>query len=58
VRHFATELHDWQRFDLVWRFMAMIGFVFDALAIWYVAHLCQPLFRHRGRPPGGATVGG
>jgi TPR repeat protein len=44
VRHFATELHDWQMVNLIWRFMVFFGFVFDALAIWYVAYLCLPLF--------------
>jgi len=28
-------------------FMAMIGFIFDALAIWYVVYLCRPWLRRR-----------
>lgn len=43
VRHFATALHDLQMVNLVWRFMAMFGFAFDALAICYVVYLCQGL---------------
>lgn len=43
MRHFATALHDWQMVNLIWRFMAMVGFACDALAIWYVVYLCQGL---------------
>jgi len=46
VRHVATQLRDWQTMNLIWRFMAMVGFTFDALAIWYVCYVCQ-LWRGR-----------
>jgi len=36
VRHLATQLRDWQTVNLIWRFMAMVGFIFDALAVWYL----------------------
>jgi TPR repeat protein len=41
VRRLATELHDWQMMNLIWRFMAMIGFILDVLAAWYVVYLCR-----------------
>jgi TPR repeat protein len=41
VRKFATELHDWQMMNLIWRFMAMIGFTLDMLAAWYVVYVCR-----------------
>jgi TPR repeat protein len=47
VRHIAEALRNWQTVNLVFRFMALFGFVFDALAVWYVAYLAQPLFRRR-----------
>jgi TPR repeat protein len=46
VRHLATQLRDWQTLNLIWRFMAMVGFIFDALGIWYVVYLRQ-LWRPR-----------
>jgi hypothetical protein len=50
VRHVAESLRNWQMVNLIFRFMAMVGFVFDALAIWYVAYLCGPLIcRYRLR---------
>jgi TPR repeat protein len=50
VRHLATSLRNWQMFNLIWRFMAMIGLVFDVLAVWYVVYLCQLWSRlRRGR---------
>jgi len=39
VRQVANTLHDWQMFNLIWRFMAMLGFLSDALAIWYVTYV-------------------
>jgi TPR repeat protein len=47
VRKFATELHDWQMMNLIWRFMAMIGFILDILAVWYVVYLCRRWFGRR-----------
>jgi hypothetical protein len=35
-------LRNWQTMNLVWRFMAMIGFVLDALAVAYVVYLFKP----------------
>lgn len=58
VRQFATALHDWQMVNLIWHFMAMIGFAFDALAIWYVAYLCRGLLGRRpAREPADRTSG-
>jgi TPR repeat protein len=47
VRHLATTLRNWQMFNLIWRFMAMIGLVFDVLAVWYAVYLCQLWSRMR-----------
>jgi TPR repeat protein len=49
VRQFATTLHDWQMFNLIWRFMAGIGLLADVLAIWYVGYLVQLLLRRHPR---------
>jgi TPR repeat protein len=49
VRELATTLHDWQTVNLIWRFMAMVGFLFDALAVAYLIYLGRGL---RRRPTG------
>jgi TPR repeat protein len=58
VRKFATSLHDWQMMNLIWRFMAMVGFVFDALAILYLAFLWRGLLRRRPGREAAAGMGG
>jgi TPR repeat protein len=41
IRHLAENLRNWQTVNLVFRFMAMIGFVLDALAIGYIVYLVR-----------------
>jgi hypothetical protein len=41
-------LTNWQMINLIFRFMAMVGLVLDALSLWYVWYLFQRFFR-RGK---------
>lgn len=45
TRKIVNEIGDWAVVNLIFRFMAGVGLVLDALAIWYVVYLCQLLFR-------------
>ena len=45
TRKIVNEIGDWAVVNLIFRFMAGVGFVLDALAVWYVVHLWQLLFR-------------
>jgi len=49
VRHFATVLHERQMVNLIWRFMAIVGLVFDALSLWCMAYVLRPRLGRRGR---------
>ncbi|MFZ3334178.1 MAG: hypothetical protein WA197_26340, partial [Candidatus Acidiferrales bacterium] len=51
TRKIVNEIGDWAVVNLIFRFMAGIGLVLDALAAWYVVYLCRLLFkRSRVRP--------
>jgi Sel1 repeat len=45
TRKIVNEIGDWAMVNLIFRFMAGVGLVLDALAVWYVVYLCQMLFR-------------
>jgi tetratricopeptide (TPR) repeat protein len=45
TRMIVNEFGDWAMVNLVFRFMAGVGLVVDALAVWYVVYLCRLLFR-------------
>lgn len=45
TRKIVNEIGDWAVVNLIFRFMAGIGLVLDALAAWYVVYLCRLLFR-------------
>jgi hypothetical protein len=45
TRQIVNEIGDWAVVNLIFRFMAGVGFVLDALAVWYVVYLWQLLFR-------------
>jgi hypothetical protein len=45
TRAIVNGIGDWAAVNLIFRFMAGIGFVLDALAVWYVVYLCRLLFR-------------
>ena len=45
TRKIVNEIGDWAVVNLIFRFMAGVGFVLDALAVWYVVYLWQLLFR-------------
>jgi hypothetical protein len=36
---------DWSMVNLVFRFMAGIGLILDALAVWRAVYVIRPLFR-------------
>lgn len=45
TRKIVNEIGDWAVVNLIFRFMAGIGLVLDALAAWYVVYLCRLLFQ-------------
>jgi hypothetical protein len=45
TRMIVNGIGDWAVVNLIFRFMAGIGFVLDALAVWYVVYLCRLLIR-------------
>ncbi len=45
TRAIVNEIGDWSVVNLIFRFMAGVGLVLDALAVWYLAYLCRLLFR-------------
>jgi hypothetical protein len=45
TRAIVNSIGDWAVVNLIFRFMAGIGFALDALAVWYVVYLCRLLFR-------------
>jgi hypothetical protein len=52
TRTIVNGIGDWAVVNLIYRFMAGIGFALDALAVWYVVYLCRLLFRRpRARIP-------
>jgi hypothetical protein len=51
TRKIVNEIGDWAVLNLVFRFMAGVGLILDALAVWYVVYLVRLLFRRsRVRP--------
>jgi hypothetical protein len=48
TREIVNAFGNWAMANLIWRFMAMVGLVLDALAVWYVIYLGRLWF---GRPP-------
>ena len=51
TRKIVNEIGDWAVVNLIFRFMAGIGLVLDALAAWYLVYLCRLIFRRpRVRP--------
>lgn len=51
TRKLVNELGDWSVVNLIFRFMAGVGFILDALAAWYVVYLCRLLFKRRRVQP-------
>ncbi|MFZ1971980.1 MAG: tetratricopeptide repeat protein [Candidatus Acidiferrales bacterium] len=49
MRNLLNKIGDWAVLNLIFRFMAGIGLVLDALAVWYVVYLVRIIFR-RSRP--------
>jgi hypothetical protein len=47
TRKIVNEIGDWAMVNLIFRFMAGVGLVLDALAVWYVVYVWQRL---SGRP--------
>jgi hypothetical protein len=47
TRTIVNGIGDWAAVNLIYRFMAGIGFALDALAVWYVVYLCRLLFKRR-----------
>jgi hypothetical protein len=45
TRAIVNGIGDWAVVNLIYRFMAGIGFVLDALAVWYIVYLCRLPFR-------------
>lgn len=45
TRMIVNAIGNWAVVNLIFRFMAGIGLVLDALAAWYVVYLCRLLFR-------------
>jgi hypothetical protein len=45
TRKIVNQIGDWAMMNLIFRFMAGVGLVLDALAVWYVVYLWQLLFR-------------
>jgi hypothetical protein len=57
TRKIVNEIGDWAVVNLIFRFMAGVGLILDALAAWYVVYLCRLLFRRsRARPQQGLGV--
>jgi hypothetical protein len=50
TRMIVNQIGDWAMINLIWRFMAGVGLILDALAVWYVVFLCQLLRRRFRRP--------
>jgi hypothetical protein len=44
TRKIVNEIGDWAMMNLIFRFMAGVGLVLDALAVWYVVCVWQLLF--------------
>jgi Sel1 repeat len=55
TRAIVNGIGDWAVVNLVFRFMAGIGFVLDALVVWYLVYLCRLLFRRPRAPIPGAV---
>jgi hypothetical protein len=52
TRMIVNGIGDWAVVNLVFRFMAGVGLVLDALAAWYLVYLCRLVFkRPRARIP-------
>lgn len=51
TRKIVNEIGDWAMINLIFRFMAGVGLVLDALAAWYVVYLCLLLFKRPGVRP-------
>ena len=47
TRKIVNALGDWAMVNLIFRFMAVVGLVLDALAAWYLVYVLGPLFRRR-----------
>jgi hypothetical protein len=45
TRKIVNEIGDWAVVNLIFRFMAGVGLILDALAAWYVVYLCRLLVR-------------
>jgi hypothetical protein len=45
TRKIVNEIGDWATVNLIFRFMAGVGFVLDALAVWYLVYLCRLIFK-------------
>ena len=45
TRHFLNELGDFQMVNLIFRFMAMVGFFIDALAVLYLVYVWRQFVR-------------
>jgi hypothetical protein len=45
TRKIVNQIGDWAMMNLIFRFMAGVGLVLDALAVWYVVYLWRLLFR-------------
>jgi hypothetical protein len=45
TRAIVSDIGDWAVVNLIFRFMAGVGLVLDALAVWYVVYLCRLVFR-------------
>jgi tetratricopeptide (TPR) repeat protein len=53
TRAIVNQIGDFAVVNLIFRFMAGVGLVLDALAVWYVVYLCRLLIRRpRARVPG------
>jgi hypothetical protein len=44
TRKIVNAFGDWSMVNLIFRFMAMVGFVLDGLAVWYLVYLWQRVF--------------
>jgi hypothetical protein len=45
TRMVVNAIGDWAVVNLIFRFMAGVGFVLDALVVWYLVYLWRLLFR-------------
>jgi TPR repeat protein len=45
ARGIVNAIGNWAVVNLIFRFMAGVGFVVDALAVWYIVYLCRLLLR-------------